>query len=147
METFKPLSAILDGISTQLYNTFGDKYTIYTEEVKQGLKTPCFFIKLLNPTNTKEVGVTYFRQNQYVLHFMPEDTNEPRQEIHTILDDLYLAMEHIFVVGNLVRGTGLRGEPHDNILLFYVNYNVFVRKVKDPITMGTLELLQFTKGE
>ena len=36
---------IIDGVSIKLNELFGEKYTIYTNNVKQGLQFPCFFIK------------------------------------------------------------------------------------------------------
>lgn len=147
METFTPLSAINDGISIKLNESFGDEYTIYPEEVRQGLQRPCFFIKLLKPSNTKERDITYRRENSYCIHFFPKSTNEPKAECYQMLDSLYMALEYIEVDGNLVRGIGMLGEIHDEILQFYVNFNVRVRKVYDPILMEHLEMIDFrTKG-
>jgi len=147
VETFKPLTAILDGISLQLNKTFGDSFTIYPEEVKQGLKQPCFFIKLINPTNEIERDVMYIRNNRYCIHYFPESTNQPKAECGQMLDVLYLAMEYIEVAGNLVRGINMRGEIHDEILMFYIDYNVRVRKVYDVVLMEELEMIEFrTKG-
>jgi len=147
VDTFKPLSAIQDSISLKLNDAFGDDYTIYPEAVKQGLKRPCFFIKRLTMTNTVEVGKTYNRENPYCIHFFPKDSSQPNAECYQMLDEMYETLEYIKVDGNLVRGVGMKGEIHDEILLFYVNYNVRVRKVYDPIIMGYLENIDFrTKG-
>ena len=143
METFKPLSAILDGISKKLNDNFGDEYTIYPEEVKQGLKRPCFFIKPLNPSNIKERDITYLRENPYCIHFFPKNVNQPLQECYQMLDSLYMALEYIETRGNLVRGVGMLGEIHDEILLFYISYNVRVRTIYDPTLMEHLEMIEF----
>lgn len=145
--SFKPLTAIMDGISLKLNKTFGDDYTIYPEQVKQGLQRPCFFIKLLEPTSTKERGEIYVRENPYCIHFFPKNTNQPKAECYETLDELYHALEYIEVAGNLVRGINMKGEIHDEVLQFYVNFNVRVRKAYDPILMGYLEAIEFkTKG-
>ena len=146
MESFKPLPAILDGISNKLEETFGEKYTIYPETVKQGLTRPCFFIKLLKPSNKKEVGQTYNRDNPYCIHFFPENVEQPKTECYQMLEDLYIALEYIEVEGNLVRGINMRGEIHDEILQFYVDFNVRVRKVVEPVHMETLQIKFKTKG-
>ena len=147
MSNFKPLTAILDGISLKLNETFGDEYKIYPESVKQGLSKPCFFIKLIRPSNTKEVGLTYIRENAYCIHCFPESMNEPETECYRILDELYTSLEHIEVEGNPIRGINMYGEMHDGILQFYINYNVRVRKIYDPILMEVLEKIEFrTKG-
>ena len=140
---FAPLAAISDGIIQKLNKTFDGEYTIYPEKVRQGLVRPCFFIKLLKPRVSKMVGETYLRENPYCIHFLPKVTNEPETECYAMLDRLYEVLEHIHVDGNLVRGIGMGGEIHDETLLFYVNYNVFVRRVYDPVLMEELELVNF----
>ena len=41
------LNNVIAGIAIALNEEFGDDYEIYTEEIKQDLKEPCFFITLL----------------------------------------------------------------------------------------------------
>ena len=146
MKTFKPLSAILDGISLKLNKTFGDEYTVYTEEAKQGFSEPCFFISLLQPSSTKELGTTHKRENPYCIQFFPKSTSQPKTECYKILEALYLVMEYITVDGNPVRGLGMHGEMYENTLKFYVNYNVRVREIYDPILMKELQINLKTKG-
>ena len=43
---------LMIGISVALDRAFGGRYEIYTEENKQDLKMPCFFISLVQPTKT-----------------------------------------------------------------------------------------------
>ena len=147
METFAPLSAIHDGISEKLYETFGDAYTIYPEEVRQGLTRPCFFIKLLKLSNTIERDQTYRRDHTYCIHFYPQNTKQPKAEYYQILDRLYAALAYIEVGGNLVRGTSMLSEMHNEILQFYINFNVRVRQMYAPIWMEYLEAIELrTKG-
>ena len=147
MENFKPLTAINDGVSLKLNETFGDEYTIYPEEVRQGLKRPCFFIELLNPSSRKERDLTYIRENSYCIHFFPKSTNEPKTECYQMLESLYMTLEYINVDGNLVRGVRMMGEIHDGILQFNVDYNMRIRKIYNPEMMQTLESIEFrTKG-
>jgi len=147
METFKPLSAIQDGIIGQLNTCFGGQYKLYPEEVRQGLERPCFFIKLLKTSITQVCGDLYRAENLYCIHFFPKSTREPKGECYSTLDRLYMALEYIKIDDNHVRGVGMNGDIHDEILQFYVSYNVFVRRMHDPILMGTLEIIDFrTKG-
>ena len=44
------INSIIEAISISLNEEFGDGYEIHMEEIKQGLKEPCFFIACLNPT-------------------------------------------------------------------------------------------------
>lgn len=36
------INKVIDGISKAINEEFGDEYNIYTEEIEQGLKEPCF---------------------------------------------------------------------------------------------------------
>lgn len=143
METFSPISVTLDAISKKLNENFGNEYTIYTENAKQGLNRPCFFVKLLKASNTKDRDSEYRRENQYCIHFFPKNTNEPLAECHQMLDSLYLALEYIEVDSNPIRGVGMLGEVHDETLQFYVNFNMRVRKTYDPVLMEHLETIEF----
>lgn len=44
------INSIIEAISVSLNKEFGDDYETHMEEIKQGLKEPCFFIACLNPT-------------------------------------------------------------------------------------------------
>ena len=133
------LDKIVDGISEKLNSAFGDDFTIYTEQIKQGLKTPCFFIQLVSPANIKLVGNRYMRENLFDIHFFPA-SNEPNAECYQMQDSLYLALEYITVDGDLLRGIRMRGEFVDGVLHFFVNYNMIVLKVEELTLMEILEI-------
>ena len=42
------VNRIIDGISIRINEVFGDDYEIYSEDIEQGFKEPCFFILPLN---------------------------------------------------------------------------------------------------
>lgn len=50
------INSIVETISCSLNKEFGDDYEIHNEEIKQGLKEPCFFIACLNPNNNLFLG-------------------------------------------------------------------------------------------
>ena len=50
------LNDLISGISIKLNAAFGDGYKIYTNDVKQGLKEPCFFVAVLEPTRKQIIG-------------------------------------------------------------------------------------------
>lgn len=124
------INKLIDAISIKLNQVFGDDYEINSENVKQGLKEPCFFIKVLNPTQSQIVGQRYFKDNPFDLHFFPkiEGNNE---EINNVAENLFDAMEYIQLLdGDLVRGTHMHYETVDNVLHFFVQFNMFVKKEK-----------------
>ena len=121
------INKIIDGISIAINSKFGSQYDIYTESVEQGLTEPCFSILCLNPTINQVLGKRYFRRNQFCVHYFPS-SDEKRSECHTVMEGLIDALEMINVDGDQCRGTGMHGEVVDNVLSFFVNYDMFVYK-------------------
>lgn len=120
------LNDILDGISIKLNTLFGDDYTIYTNEVEQGFKTPCFYIKALPESRSKKVGNRYYVQTSFVIHtFLKSPTVE---ELNNIANELY-ELEYIELINkDLLRGKNMRAEIVDDVLEFFIDYNFYAFK-------------------
>ena len=71
------LNKIITGISQALDAEFNseenEEYTIYTEDVEQGLEEPCFFIFSLKPSSKQLVGNRYDRKYPFDIHYFPKD--------------------------------------------------------------------------
>lgn len=132
------INSIIDAISIALNSAFGEGYEIYTESVEQGLKEPCFSIFCLNPTNRLFRGERYFRQNMFCIQYFPS-TDEKGAECNDVSESLFDCLEYISVEGNLTRGTKMHGELVDWVLNFFINYDMFVYKVKETTPMGELQ--------
>ena len=132
------IQKIIDGISIKINAEFGDGYEIYTEDVEQGLKGSCFYISCINPTSEQFLGRRYFRSNQFCIYYFSNST-EPKAECRAVLERFYNALEYIEVDGSLSRGTNMKGELSDDVLCFFVNFDVFVFKELEPTeSMGEL---------
>ena len=140
------INKIIDGISVAINSEFGDHYEIYTESIEQGLNEPCFSILCLNPTIDQVLGNRYFRRNQFCVHYFPS-SSEKQSECFTVMERLMGALEIIDVDGDQCRGTGMHGEVDDNVLSFFVNYDMYVYKegTAEP-TMETVEFDTDVKG-
>jgi hypothetical protein len=119
------LNEIIDGISVAINTEFGDDYEIYTENIEQGLNEPCFSILCLNPTVEQFLGKRYFRTNQFCIHYFPH-SNERRSECNVVAERLFNCLEVITVDGDPIRGTSFHSEVSDDVLNFFVNYDLFV---------------------
>ena len=146
MGNFKPLTSVVDGITRKLSETFGDGYTIYPEVVKQGRVNPCFFIRLQGANKTLFRDGTYHLENSFCIHYFSKSTNQAYAECQEILEELHFALELIEVNGNPVRGIKMRGDFHDETLMFYVDYNLFVREVSPQEKMEELKPINITTG-
>lgn len=98
----------------------------YGEEIKEGLTTPCFFVKLLEPTHTHELDRRYVRELPFDVHYFA-DTNKDRI---TMADQLTSALETIQVNDKPLIGANMSWEVVDEVLHFFVTYRMQVWKQK-----------------
>ncbi len=121
------LTDILDGISIKLNNTFGDDYTIYTDnDVVQNLKTPCFFIAILNSVRTQMLKSRYLHRYIFDIHYFPQNLGN-NIEIYEISDKLFFTLDIITLPNNdQLKGRIMSCEVIDSILHFKVEYSLFL---------------------
>lgn len=130
------INAIIEAISINLDAEFG--YEIHMEEIKQGLKEPCFFISCLNPTTKLFIGKRYFRANQFCIQYFPESDDKQR-ECNAVAERLVWSLEYITLEGGQARGTGMKYEVVDGVLNLFVNYDCFVYRVEETTAMEVIE--------
>ena len=78
----------------------------------------------------------YLKTNQFCIQYFPE-SEEKRQECYAIAERMGQCLEHILVDGEdkPIRGTKMKHEVVDDILHFFVNYDLFVDKKKESVAM------------
>lgn len=132
------INDVVDAIAIKLHEVFGDSYTIYTESIEQDFQEPCFFVALLELDQTQVVGNRYHKTNPFDIHYF----GSGNIDAHTTAGKLMNEMEYIECVnGDLLRGTKMRARVEDGVLHFFVNYNMHVYKVKDPLdSMGGISI-------
>lgn len=135
------INDIINGIAVKLNQTFGADYKIYREDIKQGLKEPCFSIVHLQSDTSAKLPNRYLRQNSFDVHYFPKDLNNAKAEMYEVAEKLFLALEYIKVIDNLCRGVKMRVEMVDNVLHFFVNYDLFIKKTTDYVDhMKTIDI-------
>lgn len=141
------LNEIIKGVSMKLNTAFGEKYKIYQNDVRQGLKKPCFFLAVLNPTLTPLTGRRYMSRNPLDVQFIPAD-NTKNAELYAVGWELMNALEYIKLPGgDSLRVTSLNFEVVDGVLHCFVNYNLSLNKPAEEVTMETLDVdVGTTKG-
>ncbi|HBF2379010.1 hypothetical protein QQO69_17990 [Clostridioides difficile] len=133
------LNNIIDGISVKLDKSFGNEYTIYSEDVEQGINEPCFFIVPINSSKVSYPNARELKKNSFDVHYFPK-SNDKSFEINEVAEMLLEELEYIEIDGDLVRGTNMNFEIVDNVLHFFVDYNYFTIKNNDINKMDTVEL-------
>ncbi len=121
------INSLTEAISVALDGEFGDAYEIHMEEIRQGLKEPCFFISCLNQGVGRFLGNRFFRTNQFCIQYFPE-TEEKQRECNAVAERMWRCLEYVTKDGDdrPVRGTKMRYEIVDDVLHFFVNYDGFV---------------------
>ena len=109
------INKIIKGISQALYSEFGEEYNIYTEDVEQGLREPCFFVQCINPKITRFCGNQYFPKSK-----------DYRAECFSVIDRMYKALEFIELDSEPLLGKGIDTNIYDGVLTLTINYDIFV---------------------
>lgn len=122
------INDIIKGVAKAIRNEFGENCRIYTDEVKQGLKEPCFFISTLNPQMKQVFGKRYIISCQVMVQYITEGG---KAEFNEVAMRLFEVLELITVSGDLVRGKNMSYEVNDGILSFSVSYDIFVYKTEE----------------
>lgn len=133
------LNEIIKGVSMKLNTSFGNGYKIYQNDVKQGLKEPCFFIAVLQPELSPLLGTRRMNRNPLDVQYIPSDPGE-NAEMFSVAGKLVEALEFITLPGgDLLHGTKMNYEVVDGVLHFFVNYNLPMIRPRDETYMETLE--------
>ena len=142
------INSIIEAISIALNKEFGDDYEIYMEEIKQDLKEPCFFVQCLNPDNNLFRDKRYFRTNPFCIQYFPKTVDEIQRECNDVAERMWQCLEYITIYSedNPLRGTDENYEVIDGVLNFFVNYNLFLRKVEEETPMDDVSIKQNVKG-
>lgn len=127
------IEEIIAGISSKIYETFGDDYEIYSDRMAQNLNEPCFLIspmthfqqaKLSNSTYSR-----YYREYPFCVFFYPERTGNQYSENQLVAEKLYECLEYIETDIGKLRGSEMRYSIEDKDLLnFVVVYKLYVCK-------------------
>lgn len=119
---------IIKGIARALIGAFGNGHTVYTEKVRQGLKTPCFFVKCESCLEIPFPMGRFFRENIFSVTFYPESGADEKKECARAAEKLFGCLEYITVSGDLTRGSKMKCGIEDGVLKLTLHYDMFVYK-------------------
>ena len=120
------LNEITKGIAKKLSENFDCK--VYKENIPQGFEKPCFYIQHVQTFSHKKLANRYLRENHFDVMYFPKDNYKENSDIYNTSETLFLCLEEIFVLDNLVRGVKMSPEIVDGVLHFFVNYDMFVKR-------------------
>lgn len=116
------INDIVIGIAQALNGVFGDDYEIYSQEVEQGLKEPCFLILLVDSSNERIIGSRFKRKQPFnILYFSKDD--ETTNDMYSVGERMNDALEFISFRDGKLMGTEMSFKVIDGVLNFLVDYN------------------------
>lgn len=137
------ISEIITAISKRLGAMYAD-CTVAIDHVEQGLREPCFFIDLLEPSRTPLLGQRWRQENLFDVQLFDSEAGNVR--LYAVAEELFGGLEYITLPdGGLLRGTQMRFTVEDGVLHFFVTYAVILYHRENKECMEILELEEEVK--
>ena len=134
------LNEIIEGMTRNLHDTFGDGYNIERDGGEQGINRPCFFLAVLKLERKSMIGRRFLLRNAFDVQYYPTVPGK-NGEIFTVADQLLEALTFITLPnGDLLHGTGMTYEVTDGTLHFFVQYNLPVLHLGEKTKMEILQV-------
>lgn len=133
---------IIKAIASKIYEDFGQDFRIYSsEDIKQSLKEPCFFVDLINCTSEKLMGNRYFRCFIFDILYFPEKEGN-NSEMQEVGEKLFGTLEYIMLAnGDLLRATNKSFQVVDGVLHFNANYQMhLIKETEKALKMENLKV-------
>lgn len=125
---------ILCALGKAIKTEFGDTYSVYDEEVKQGLKTPCFFVSCAENGEKQYLGGRFLSENRFVIKYLPKNGNRKKYECGEVAQRLFKCLLMLETKDGSLMGRKMSGSYEKGELSFSVNYDFFaVRKEEKPL--------------
>lgn len=124
-------------IMALLKRAFPD-FHVYGEEVKQGWKEPCFFVREMETVQQSELQGRLIIQHSFEItcfldKHVTNDVNNQQTEIGKQLVEMLL-----YLPGARLHGRNISYQTVDSILHFLVDYKINLRKTKSDPKMQEL---------
>lgn len=131
------VNEIVLGIAAKVKAIYKDKgdYPIYTDNEEQGLEKPCFFIKVLNGEESREIGlVSKFYKDLLNIVIIGYTLDGNTEILNDMIDNLY-GLEYIELSDkSLIRAIKLHPKVEDEVLHFLIDYSLFIKKDNNETT-------------
>lgn len=139
-------SDFIGGIAKQLHGI--TDFPIYVDFRKQNAKFPCWYISADEIDHEQKLNNRYLREGSYTISlFLSENGEiEDTRMLHDYAEQLFWALEYIDVNGDKVRGTGMKYDFADDVLVFRVDYNHFIKRVEHRDMMQSLDINEGVKN-
>lgn len=135
------IESIIAGIIAAITTEFGAEYRVYDELPEQGLREPCFHVKLVTPTTTRAVGRRAKKSYTFNITYFPKSNDTPAAECYGVSERLSVVLQDIIADGITVHADAeISGSFVDGNLQVKAVYSVPAMLTETPVdSMETLE--------
>ena len=123
------VNEMFKGISTQLYDVFGDDYKYYVENVEQKLTKPCFTIDSIMPLQRSRSRVLYDRTIPVVVHYFSNEKQKTKEDCYDKAELIIEALEYVPFHGALIRGEDINYQINEDVLQVFITYRFITKKL------------------
>ena len=135
------IKSIIAGIIAAIKAEFGAEYRTYDELPAQGLREPCFYVKLVTPTTTRAVGRRAKKSYVFNITYFPQDDENPAAECFDVSERLSVILQDITADGKIIHADAeISGTFVDGNLQTKAGYTVPAMLPAEPYT--NMEILQ-----
>ena len=132
------ITLLLEAITKVLYSGF--KKDIYIDRLRQGFKSPCFFVREISGSQKQELGNRRQMSHLIEVRYFPSDSFNCKRELNAVSNALYEILEYIPLTKDRpVHGLDLKHTISDGVLVFTVNYKYCVTKPEERQYMEKLK--------
>ncbi len=134
------LEKIVKGVAAVLYDSFGDGYAIYQNDVRQGLEEPCFLVLSVGPSLAPQPSGIKLLTVPIDISYFPVDYLD-NVEMNRVGLTAMKAVELIqFTEEKKLRGLRRSMNIVDGVLHISVTYEVYYRETPEADPMEILDL-------
>lgn len=130
---------VLDAITKQLGQTFGNSYRYYVENVEQDLQKPCFTVDMLEPRERSINYKRYRRTMPVVVHYFNEERDTNKKDCYAMAERLVECLEYLTFKDTVLRGENISWQLVEGVLQVLLTYRFDTHKLENLETMETLE--------
>ena len=135
------INDIINGIAIAIHEQFPDA-DIHTEPVEQGLVEPAFYIHCINVDQSDLIAGRFRQSMPFEVVCFPLNGVT---DINSTLPVLLVALKLITLEnGQKLSGYNIKGQVIDDLLHVFVDYDMTVKIVTDPV--DNMEELKITGG-
>lgn len=130
---------MLDAITKQLGQTFGNSYRYYVENVEQDLQKPCFTVDMLEPRQRSINYKQYMRSMPIVIHYFNGEKDTNKKDCYAMAEKLVECLEYLNFQDTILRGENISWQLIEGVLQLFITYSFRTNRLEPLENMEILE--------